>query len=475
MGRYRHCVSYSPIPGPVTAVGPPLPSNPQGPYGPTMRYRTPMAVKARKVGAPLALLIILGILVGVAIAVLTALNPMLSIVALLLASIALVLVVLAYLWLDRFEPEPPRLLIFAFLWGAVVATTLSLLLENLLGLLGDLGLPKGFAGTALEAPAVEELMKGSFLLLMLTGRRRAEMNSLTDCLIYAGLAAAGFAWLEDFLYVSQGGSLGGALFTALLRLVLGPFAHPLFTTMTALGVWFAMKQKGTGAKVGLVAAGFVCAMVLHGLWNGSTFLFNGMGYFVVYALVMVPVFVLMIVVAVKTRKREQAMAAAKLPGMLAVGLIWPSEVAWLQSLKTRKLALAEAGRLGGPAAVRSVKLFIHAVVELAFVRDRIDRGFGNQQVFNQQQSAAQAVVYSRETAPVLEQMVNFRLPALPGPPTTGSAPQPYGQQQGYPHQPPQVQPPQAGDSLPSQQPWPQPGQTEPPDRPYRPQPPPATG
>ncbi len=29
--------------------------------------------------------------------------------------------VLAYLWLDRWEPEPMRLLIFAFLWGAGVA------------------------------------------------------------------------------------------------------------------------------------------------------------------------------------------------------------------------------------------------------------------------------------------------------------------------------------------------------------------
>ena len=39
------------------------------------------------------------------------------------------MVVLAYLWLDRWEPEPPRLLVFAFLWGASVAVILSLVLE----------------------------------------------------------------------------------------------------------------------------------------------------------------------------------------------------------------------------------------------------------------------------------------------------------------------------------------------------------
>jgi len=28
-------------------------------------------------------------------------------------------------WLDRWEPEPPRLLLFSFLWGASVAVVLS--------------------------------------------------------------------------------------------------------------------------------------------------------------------------------------------------------------------------------------------------------------------------------------------------------------------------------------------------------------
>ena len=32
---------------------------------------------------------------------------------------------LAYLWLDRWEPEPPRLLVLAFLWGASVAVVVS--------------------------------------------------------------------------------------------------------------------------------------------------------------------------------------------------------------------------------------------------------------------------------------------------------------------------------------------------------------
>lgn len=43
---------------------------------------------------------------------------------------------------------------------------------------------------------------------MMTGRRRHELNSLVDCLVYAGLVAAGFAWLEDIFYIAGGESLG---------------------------------------------------------------------------------------------------------------------------------------------------------------------------------------------------------------------------------------------------------------------------
>ncbi len=95
---------------------------------------------------------------------------------------------------------------------------------------------------AIGAPVVEEAAKGAFLLLMMTGRRRNELNSLTDCLVYAGLVGAGFAWLEDILYIAGGESLGDSLLTAAVRLIMGPFAHSLFTTMFGIGVWFALTE-----------------------------------------------------------------------------------------------------------------------------------------------------------------------------------------------------------------------------------------
>jgi len=381
-----------------------------------------MVTKAKKVGAPLAVLIILGIFAAAVLVLVGITNPVNAIIGLILATIAMVVVLLAYLWLDRWEPEPPRLLIFAFLWGAAVAVIGALLIGALFGVLGILS--GEFTGVAIQAPLVEESLKGLLLLIMLTGRRRAEMNSLTDCLVYAGMVGAGFAWVEDILYIGTNDNIGGALFTAALRLIMGPFAHPLFTSMTALGIYFSMRQRSTGAKVGCILAGFLGAMLLHGLWNGSSALVNGWGYFIVYLLVMIPVFVLMIIIAVKSRKREQQMVAAKLPGMVQAGLVRPKEVPWLSTLANRKLAINHARQVGGPDAAKAVKVFAAAVVELAFVRDRIDRGFGNDKIFAHQQEAAQGVVFARQQAPVLYQLDQLRLPAPPG---VGPGPQqPWG-------------------------------------------------
>ena len=107
----------------------------------------------------------------------------------------------------------------------------------------------------LGAPLTEEAAKGLFLLLMMTGRRRNELNSLTDCLVYAGLVGAGFAWLEDILYIGSGETVGDSLLTAAMRLIMAPFAHSLFTTMFGIGVYFALQQRNAVAKAGCILLG----------------------------------------------------------------------------------------------------------------------------------------------------------------------------------------------------------------------------
>lgn len=98
-----------------------------------MSYATlpPLPRPIRKVGAPLAAIIACGTVAGLILILLTAVNPVGTTIGFVLSTLAMVLVLLCYLWLDRWEPEPPRLLVFAFLWGASVAIVVSVILELL--------------------------------------------------------------------------------------------------------------------------------------------------------------------------------------------------------------------------------------------------------------------------------------------------------------------------------------------------------
>ena len=378
---------------------------------PTHAYAPPFQRKIRKVGAPLAVLILLGTIAGLIVIGLTAVNPVGTAIGFVLSSVTMTVVVLAYVWLDRWEPEPPRLLVLAFLWGAsvavVIASILQIYAESVINP-GEMEEVSSFS-VVLGAPLTEEAAKGLFLLLMMTGRRRNELNSLTDCLVYAGLVGAGFAWLEDILYIANGESVSESLLTAALRLIMGPFAHSLFTTFFGIGVYFAMQQRNAAAKAGCILLGYLGAVFMHGLWNGSS-LVGFEAYLLIYALWMVPVFVLVIVLGVQSRRREQRVAAEKLPGMIAAGLVTPNEATWLGSLRSRKLAINEATRSGGRPARKAVKKFAAQVVELAFVRDRIDRGFGDQRVFALQQEEVNSVAAARAAAPALQSIAGYRSP-----------------------------------------------------------------
>ena len=52
-------------------------------------------------------------------------------VGVVLATLPVGPLVASYFWLDRYEPEPTRLLLLAFAWGAVVATGAALVVQSL--------------------------------------------------------------------------------------------------------------------------------------------------------------------------------------------------------------------------------------------------------------------------------------------------------------------------------------------------------
>ncbi len=374
----------------------------------------PLPAPVRQVGAPLAAIVVLGTITALILTLQTAVNPGGTVLGFGLATTAMVVVLLCYLWLDRWEPEPPRLLVLSFLWGASVAVLIAV---GLVGLI-DASLPQPapadgqtrFVTAVVAAPLVEEAAKGMFLLVMMTGRRRNELNNLTDCLVYAGFTGAGFAWLENIFYIANGETVASSLAIAGLRLVLGPFAHPLFTTMFAIGVFAALRQRSVAVRVVCLLAGYAAAVLLHGLWNASA-VAGGQTYLGVYVMWMMPIFALAVLLAVTSRRRERRIILAQLPAMVGAGLVTPAEAGWLGALGTRKMAVRSAIRDGGRPAGSAVKRLVQQVVELAYVRDRIDRGFGDERVFALQHEEAHRVVAARHTAgPALHRLGGTRFP-----------------------------------------------------------------
>ena len=292
-----------------------------------------------------------------------------------LAAVPVFPVVAAFLWLDRYEAEPPSLLAFAFAWGAGVASFGALVVNTAsLQAIHDAGGDP--TTTALVvAPVVEEALKGAAVLLIVLLRRR-EFDGVVDGLVYAGLAGIGFAFVENVLYLGRGLATGGGPGLAtvfVVRCLVSPFAHPLFTAATGVALGLAARARRPGPRVLLPIAGFALAVGLHAAWNLSAL--SGLdGFLGVYLLVQAPIFAGCVGLAVLARRREGVLIARHLAVYERTGWLTRAETAMLASLPTRRDARGWAARTGGRRAYEAMRDFQEFGSELAFLRERMVRG-----------------------------------------------------------------------------------------------------
>lgn len=292
-----------------------------------------------------------------------------------LAMLPLLVVVPAFLSIDRLEAEPRRYLVFTFLFGALCASLGALVLNTGVDLiLAHSGVedPEVWA-SVLSAPPVEEGLKGLAVLVVLLLRRR-EFDGIIDGVVYAGMAGAGFAFSENIFYLGRAytdyGS-GGLTSVFVLRCVMAPFAHPLFTACTGIGLGLAASVARTRAsRLGFGLGGYACAVLLHGIWNLSA---AAGTYLRVYVLFQVPVFVAFIVLVLVLRRRETHVVRVHLSQYADAGWLTHPEVAMLASVAARRTARAWA-KGHGSAAARSMRTFQDTASDLALLRSRMVRG-----------------------------------------------------------------------------------------------------
>ncbi len=290
-----------------------------------------------------------------------------------LALIPLTICVLTLMWIDRWEPEPKTALLLGFCWGAGMAVITTLVLGSWvqpLLMASNASADPDMIGAVIQAPLVEEICKGAGVLLLFFLRRRT-FDGPIDGLVYAGIIAAGFAFTENILYfgnawIESDGAAGSLVGIFVMRGLMSPFAHVMFTGALGICVGYAARRGGTAMVLGAWVVGLVPAMLLHGLWNGLTFI--GGNFFVLYLVLQVPIFVLFIVAVIFLRRSEAKLTRARLSDYVPSGWFSPQEVPMLATGSGRRRALVWAKSFGAGAAMKEL---IRLATRLAFTRNRL--------------------------------------------------------------------------------------------------------
>ncbi|MET7618936.1 PrsW family intramembrane metalloprotease [Streptomyces sp. NPDC005408] len=330
-----------------------------------------------------------------------------------LATLPVPLLAAAFRWLDRVEPGPWRNLLFAFAWGAFAAALVAIIANSfatrwIATATADPASADTLGATVI-APVVEESAKAAAILLIFIFRRR-DFTGIVDGVVVAGFTATGFAFTENILYLGnafgedqQIGTSGLASVTAatfFVRVVMSPFAHPLFTVLTGIGFGIAAlaAQRHRIRRIALPLLGLALAMGMHALWNGASSLFGPFGFYAVYGAFMVPAFGLLTWLTIWTRQRELRTISTELPAYAAAGWLTSDEPRALSSMRARTMARDVARRTHGPAAAHAVSEYERFATSLAFLRHRAHRGAAGPDFMEREQELLHHLWQRKEVA-----------------------------------------------------------------------------
>ena len=338
-----------------------------------------IAIKVVAAIAAILIALLLGLIVFLLIGFET--GPVGLMIGLVSATIPVPLYILLVLWVDRYESEPLSMLAMAFFWGALVAVFFALVLNTASGVIVA-GLTDDRVGEAfsagISAPIVEESAKAIILLLFFF-LRKEEFDGVVDGIVYAAMAGLGFAMTENIQYygraVLQGGG-GGLTLVFIIRGMLAPFSHPLFTAMTGMGLGLARQSRNTFIKIVAPVLGLGLAIFLHSVWNGSAIVFGFLGFILIYVLIMVPTFFIVLAVIFVSLRREGRVVRDFLLADYQRGMLSPEEYNQLCSVRGRMGASFNALSRGGITHWRTSMRFNQTASELAFHRSRVARGIG---------------------------------------------------------------------------------------------------
>ena len=306
---------------------------------------------------------------------------------LLVAIYAAPVAVLVYL-LDLYEREPIALLIAAFAWGAVAATTLSAI--------GDAGwslVVARLAGpefatrwsSALTAPIVEETLKGVGVVLIVL-IARDEVDDRMDGFVYGAMCGLGFAVVEDVFYFLGvfGGGVVGVLEGFFVRVIAsGLYSHVLYTGLVGMAVGVVVTRRDDrplGPRLRTAAPLVAAAVVGHFLWNSPILeLFpdqpwEGLEWLLILVATAVKGLPLLLFVVLAVRLahgRERRWLHEALAAEPDGSAITAEELATLESVGRRRHSRRQVRERAGRRAATLLGRLQREQVNLAMVRSRV--------------------------------------------------------------------------------------------------------
>jgi protease PrsW len=174
----------------------------------------------------------------------------------------------AVVWYLDHDPSPelsPRRIVTAFLIGGTLGVLGASLLEYWLVRAGLIG--------AFEVGLIEEFVKGVFIVVIALGIHRFHIR---DGMVLGSTVGFGFAALESSgyalasLFVVQGNqlvlSLNSVIFTELVRGVLAPFGHGMWSAILGAAIFAAARRRGMRLTWGVLGT-YLLISALHGTFD----------------------------------------------------------------------------------------------------------------------------------------------------------------------------------------------------------------
>lgn len=172
-----------------------------------------------------------------------------------------------FLRLDKYRPEPRRLIVVTFLFGCL-STIPAAILEGIFGvgqlLESDPDLITIATGMLLVVGPIEEICK--FSVVRLVPYRSLYFDEPMDGLVYGAAASLGFASLENLVYVLSYGPE-----VMFFRAPISTLGHLTFGSIW--GYALGQHHSSGGGKIELVIGGLALAAVIHALFNIMVFTF----------------------------------------------------------------------------------------------------------------------------------------------------------------------------------------------------------